>query len=432
MEVLKKCLEGLKEKGAEKAEVNLTSTNREELNIHSGEISLLRSLEEYNLEMAALVDQKKDTIRINKIDDASIKEAIDEVVENAKNSEADPANDIPAGKAQNHFEDHKTGADIEKMHQKMKEFIGEVHDNYEYLVIEEAVLEHLETNRYYANSNDVSLSSSDDLYNFMIMFFAKKGKLTSSFNHTAQTTKDLEKALMDLGSLKNLLKESIEQLKAKGIKGGKFNGEVIVTPDCMNEVIDFLLAHLANQYLISGISKYKDKIGKKVLDEKFTLRTEPDSKVLAAKEYFGPDGFIQRNDYIFENGVLKNYLLDYYGALKTGYERGPSTGTNLVIEAGKESLQELITSTERGIILSRFSGGMPASNGDFSGVAKNSYYVEEGEIKYPIKETMIAGNLFTMFENIRGISRERINNGQSLIPYIKFENVVVSSKQALQ
>ncbi len=428
MDVLNKCLEGLKEKGAEKAEVNLTSTSKEELNIHSGEISLLRSLEEYNLEMAALIDQKKDTIRINKIDDVSIQEAIDEVVENAKNSEADLANDIPAGKVQKHFEDHKTGADIEKMHQKMKEFIGEVHDNYENLIIEEAVLEHLETNRYYANSNDVSLSSSDDLYNFMIMFFAKKGKKTSSFNHTAQTTKDLEYALLDLGSLKNLLKESIEQLNPKGIKGDKFVGEAIVTPDCMNEVIDFLLTHLANQYIISGISKLKDKKDKKILDEKFTLRTEPDSQVLAAKDYFGRDGFIQRNDYIFQNGVLKNYLLDYYGALKTGYERGPSTGANLVIEPGNESLPELITSTERGIILSRFSGGVPASNGDFSGVAKNSYYVEGGEIKYPIKETMIAGNLFSMFENIRGISKERINNGQSLIPYIKFENVVISSK----
>jgi len=428
MDVLKKCLEGLKEKGAEKAEVNLTSTSKEELNIHSGEISLLRSLEEYNLEMAALIDQKKDTIKINKIDDASIQEAIEEVIENARNSEADPANDIPAGKVQKHFEDRKTGADIDKMHQSMKEFLGEVHDNYANLIIEEAVLEHLDTSRYYENSNGVSISSSNDLYYFGTMFFAKKGRKTSSFNHTDQTTRDLEKSLLDLGTLKYLMKESIEHLDPKGIKDNKFSGEVIVTPDCMNEVINFLLAHLANQYLISGVSKFKDKFDQKVLDEKFTLRTEPDSQELAVKEYFGRDGFIQRNDYIFQNGVLKNYLLDYYGALKTGYERGPSTGANLVIEPGNESFQELIKSTERGIILSRFSGGMPAPNGDFSGIAKNSYYVEGGEIKYPIKETMIAGNLFTMFENIRGISKERNNNGQSLIPYIKFENVVISSK----
>jgi len=428
MDTLKKCLEGLKEKGAEKAEVNLTSTSKEELNIHSGEISLLRSLEEYNLEIAALIDQKKDTIKINKIDDASIKEAIEEVIENAKNSEADPANDIPAEKVQKHFEEQKTGADIDIMHQRMKEFLVEVRQDYEDLIIEEAVLEHLDTRSYYENSNGVSLSSSDDLYSFMIMFFAKKGKKTSSFNHTVQTTNTLEKSLLDTGSLKHLLKESIEQLDPKGIKDNKFAGEVIVTPDCMNEVITFLLAHLANHYLISGVSKFKDKLDQKVLDEKFTLRTEPDSQDLAVKEYFGRDGFIQKNDYIFQNGVLKNYLLDYYGALKTGYERGPSTGANLVIEPGKESFQELIKSIDRGIVLSRFSGGMPAPNGDFSGIAKNSYYVEQGEIKFPIKETMVSGNLFTMFENIRGISKERINNGQSLMPYIKFEDVVISSK----
>lgn len=426
MDVLKKCLEGLKEKGAEKAEVNLTKGIKEEMNIHSGEISLLRSLEEYHLEMTALIDQKKDTIKINKIDDASIQEAIVEVIENAKNSELDPANDIPVGEVQKHYEDPKTGADIEKMHQRLTELIREVHRDFENLVIEEAVLEHLDTHRYYENSNGASLSSNGDLYNFMIMFFAKKGKQTSSFNYTVQSTRDLEKALLDMGSLKNLLKESIDHLAPEEINENKFTGEVIVTPGCMNEVVPFLLAHLSNQYLISGISKFRDKINQKALDEKLTLRTEPDSQELAVKDYFGQDGFIQRNDDIFKNGVLKNYLLNYYGALKTGYKRGPSTGANLVIEPGTERFQEMIKSMDQGIILSRFSGGMPAPNGDFSGIAKNSYYVEGGEIRYPIKETMISGNIFTMFENIKEISKERINSGQSLMPYFKFDNVVIS------
>ncbi len=428
MEMLKKCLDRLIAEGADKAEVNLVQGKKEELNIHSGEINLLRSMEEYNLELTAIIDQKKDTIRINKIDDQSIGEAVAEVIENAGKSEKDPANDIPDGTVNKYFEDKKTGVNIEKMHSRLKEFIGTARENYECLVIEEAILEHLDGHRYYENSNGISLSSTGDLYNFVVMFFAKRGKQTSSFNYTSQSANDLEQSLITIGSLNNLLKEAIEHLEPQVIPEKKFGGQVIVTPDCLSGIISFLLAHLSNQYLISGVSQFKDKIGEQVVDTKLTLKTEPHSKELAVKNYFGSDGFIQRNDHIVQKGILKNYLLNYYGALKTGYERGPSTGSNLVVEPGVESLSDLIKSTEKGIILSRFSGGMPAPSGDFSGIAKNSYYLENGEIKYPIKETMISGNIFNLFNNILGISKERINNGESLMPYIKFDQAYISSK----
>jgi len=428
MDILKKCLDRLIAEGADKAEVNLVQGKKEELNIHSGEINLLRSMEEYNLELTAIIDQKKDTIRINKIDDQAIGEAVAEVIENARKSEKDTANDVPDGIVNKHFADQKTGVDIAHMHFRLKEFIGDVRKHYEYVVVEEAILDHVDSNRFYENSSGVSLSSTSDQYNFVVMFFAKKGKQTSSFNYTGQSAKDLKHPLLEVGSLKILLKEAIEHLEPQVIPEKKFTSQVIVTPDCLCEIFSFLLAHLSNQYLISGVSQFKDKIGEQVVDTKLTLKTEPHSAELAVKNYFGSDGFIQRNDHIIQDGILKNYLLNYYGALKTGYARGPSTGSNLVVEPGVESFSDMIKSTEKGIILSRFSGGMPAPNGEFSGIAKNSYYLEDGEIKYPIKETMISGNIFNLFNNILGISKERINNGESLMPYIKFDQALVSSK----
>jgi len=428
MELLKYCLDRLTEKGAEKAEVYLVQENKEEMNIHSGEISLLRSLEEYNLEITALIDNKKDITKINKIDEESINTAIEELMENAKNSEADPANDIPEGKLEKEFTDTISDLDVQKMHQRLKEFIEDANKDYENLVIEEAILEHNTIKRYYGNNNGSLLSSTESHYNLIVMFFAKKGKQTSSFNYIMQSAKDLEKAILEMGALKKLLKESIEHLEPKAIDEKKFTGDVIVTPACMDAMAYFLLMHLTNQYLIPGVSNFKGKLGEKLLDEKLTVKTEPDSDELAIKDYFGKDGYINKNEYIIQKGVLKNYLLDHFGSLKTGYKRGPSTGSNIVIEAGDISIDEMVKSIDQGIILGRFSGGMPAPNGDFSGIAKNSYYVKEGKIQYPIKETMISGNLFEMFQNIKGISKERINNGQSLMPYLQFGNTTISSK----
>jgi len=61
-------------------------------------------------------------------------------------------------------------------------------------------------------------------------------------------------------------------------------------------------------------------------------------------------------------------------------------------------------------------------------VAKNSYYIEDGEIKYPVSETMIAGNLKDLLKSIKHISRETVNDGGSVFPWITFSGVTISGK----
>ena len=79
-------------------------------------------------------------------------------------------------------------------------------------------------------------------------------------------------------------------------------------------------------------------------------------------------------------------------------------------------------------MLCRFSGGTPNNNGDFSGVAKNSYYIEDGKIKYPVIETMISANLVEMFKNIVAVSAERINFGNALLPWMLVSGITISGK----
>jgi len=426
MEVLDRTMELMK-KNVHKGEALLNQTVRQEMNISCGEISLLRTREEYSLNMTGIINQKKDSIQINKIDENSIIEAVEELKKNAEDSQFDEANDISDQLIKRDFVDSKTELDLYLMHRRLSDFLKKVESDYPDLVIEEAFLEYIDNHKYYQNTNGVKLSAHTNNYLFNLMFFAKKGRETSSFNYTEVITNNLEKELSELGSLKYLLKETVEQLSTRSIPVKKFTGALIITPDCLSDFLDYLLSHLRNYMLISGTSKFSKKKNEKVLSERFSLRVEPDSNLLAVKNYFAHDGIANRNDYIFEKGILRNYLLDLYGAKKTGFDRGPSIGQNLVVESGNSSLDEMIKATDKGIILSRFSGGTPAPNGDFSGVAKNSFYVENGEIQYPISETMLSGNLFELFNNITGISKERINNGRSLLPYMMCNGIIVSS-----
>ena len=88
----------------------------------------------------------------------------------------------------------------------------------------------------------------------------------------------------------------------------------------------------------------------------------------------------------------------------------------------------MIASTERGIVLGRFSGGMPNQKLDFSGVAKNSFYVEDGHVRYPIHETMIAGNFADLLKSIRAVGSESVNYGGHAFPALAAGGVTISSK----
>jgi len=77
-----------------------------------------------------------------------------------------------------------------------------------------------------------------------------------------------------------------------------------------------------------------------------------------------------------------------------------------VVEPGGKCEAEIIAETRRGILITRFSGGMPNDNLDFSGIAKNSFLIEDGRIKHPLAETMISGNLRELLLDIRGLARD--------------------------
>jgi len=125
---------------------------------------------------------------------------------------------------------------------------------------------------------------------------------------------------------------------------------------------------------------------------------------------------------------LKSYLLSQYGAKKTGNERAANYGGAFIVESGERSYDEIVKNIDRGILFSRFSGGMAAPNGDLSGIAKNSYYIENGEVKYPLSETMIMGNLYDIFKNVKMISKERINSGNAIMPWVLSTGVTISGK----
>ena len=93
---------------------------------------------------------------------------------------------------------------------------------------------------------------------------------------------------------------------------------------------------------------------------------------------------------------------------------------------GDKTLEELIGSIRNGLLVGRFSGGEPSPNGDFSGVAKNSFRITGGKLGKAVNETMISGNLADMLKNVGGISAELVCSGGYVLPWVIFRDVLIS------
>ena len=169
-------------------------------------------------------------------------------------------------------------------------------------------------------------------------------------------------------------------------------------------------------------------LGEKVADEKLTVALKPYDERIVMGERATANGFRTEEVTLIDKGVLKVHPLSLYAANKTGRPVMKNTGFDAVIEPGDKTFDEMIASVDKGLLLGGFSGGHPGANGEFSGVAKNSFLIENGKIKCAVTETMINGNLADVLKNITAVSKEQVCNGRSVVPYIAASGVVISGK----
>ena len=424
-EAVEYIIETLKKRGAEKVQCSVMDSEKKELNIDAGEMSLFRTTFNSSVGFTIYKDNCKGSTSINKLDKDSIDAAIDDVIELANSSEPDEAYDIADFQAPKSFSTGQTTANMNSMYDRLSEFSDYTKSTYPKVILEQAIIDFTYRKGIFANSNGVQFGLEKGMYSFSPMFTSKDGVNTSSFNYTGFSAKELNKQLKDYGSIDRLLKESEEQVISKQVPG-KFNGQIIVSPDCLDDFVSTVMDFVTDIPLISGRSVYKDKLNESIADSRFNMHSKPRSNELESNYFITGDGYESQDCTLIENGILKTFLLGIYGANKTGLSRSVNDGGAHIVDSGNVAFDDLVKSMKKGVILSRFSGGNPSDNGDFSGVAKNSYYVENGEVQFPISETMISGNICSMMNNIVDISKERIDFGDCIYPWIQFDGLIIS------
>lgn len=432
MEKLKKAarfaLDALVKAGADKAQVNVSSGENEEFNVDAGEFSLIRSVFSSGIAVKAIKDGKKGTASVNRLDRESIEEAVRECIDSADAGVPDNAVTIAEKEENCDFVSGVLKPDKALFFDSLIRFTEDVKREFPQIMIEQLVASYGHGKSVTANTNGVLFSEEDGCYSVSVMYSAHDGDKAASFNSFEIEFLDPGTDIMNSGIPRVMFERAVKELDAVPFEG-KFCSTAVFSPLCLSDFISIIEGSFTGDYsLIEGVSPWKDKLGEKVADESFTLSVIPVDDRIICGERVTSDGYRSENFDIIKNGVLESFCLSEYGARKTGLKRAKSSSGCIEVKAGNTPLDEILKKIDKGILVCRFSGGMPADNGDFSGVAKNSFLIENGRIAGALTETMISGNFADMLMHIEGISSETVSDGSCVLPYVAFGQVTVSGK----
>ncbi len=423
-EIAEQTLAELLKAGFDKATSRISKQEMHELQSENGELKLLRTGFQTSLSIAGIVDNRRATLGINKTDQSTVAESVRRLKSMADASEPDPAHDIAAEQPAERFKRGIDQPDYDAMYDRLVELTAYVGEEHPTVNLRSSSVVFSKGRSVLRNSNGVDFETESGSYSVGLQFTAKEGPDTSSMNFTGYSTLDLDTPIHQTNDVDTLLRQSAEQVRTQHIPA-KFTGNLVISPHCVTTFTGFLTGRIGDA-MISGTSIYEGKLGEVVASEELSVHAMPLSDELTTGYSVTSDGHRALDSTVIENGELKTYLLSLYGANKMGLPRAVNSGGCYVIDPGEQSFDEIIAGISEGIYINRFPGGRPSDRGDFSGVAKNSYYIRDGKIQFPIQETTVSGNLADLLKSVDGISSERLNSGSSILPWISVSGVTAS------
>ncbi|RIX47685.1 MAG: metalloprotease PmbA [Rhodocyclales bacterium GT-UBC] len=199
---------------------------------------------------------------------------------------------------------------------------------------------------------------------------------------------------------------AVARLGGRKVKTGEF--PVIFEAPLAGGLIGSLVHAASGGALYRKSSFLLDHLGKRVMPEFVQISERPHIKRGLGSSAFDSDGVATHDREVVADGVLQGYFLSAYSARKLGMQTTANAGGshNLIIKPGEHDLAGLLAAMGRGLLVTELLGhGINYVTGDYSRGAAG-YWVENGQIAYPVEEITIAGNLKAMLAGIVAVGRD--------------------------
>lgn len=224
--------------------------------------------------------------------------------------------------------------------------------------------------------------------------------------------------------------KAVMSREARAIEPGKYT--VILEPAASEDLLGNMFGAFNARTADEGRSFMSKegggtRLNEKIVDERVTIYSDPLHPDVPTSTWDGQGQPLRKMTWI-ENGVVKNLAYSRFWAEQRGVDSVPFP-SNFIMEGGDSSLEDLIKSTKRGILVTRlwYIRGVDPQTLLYTGLTRDgTFYIENGQIRYPVKNFRFNESPVIMLNNLETLGKQVRING-NLIPYMKVRDFTFTS-----
>jgi PmbA protein len=421
--------------GASQAEATLSISDRFSAEARDRTITKLEQSTARTLHMRVFADGRKATVSTSDFDRANLRDVISRAVAQARHVAHDPLASLPDVSSNG-------GAELQLYYEDVVERNAQAKLD-EALELERRVRE---LDSRIANSNG---SHVGDTANMTVLVNSNgfSGAYRGTRAHRSSSPVALDgqakrtgsygtasRRVADMEDVEAVAKKAVE--RTVGLFGARkpqtMRVPVIFERDVAASVLSDVFAALTASNVAIGNSWAADRVGDRIGSDLVTIVDDGTMPGLLGSSPFDGEGVPTRRTVVFENGVLRSFLYDTYYARKLGaHSTANSTGggigpNNFYLQPGSHSLPDLIARTSRGVLVMDTIGfATEHASGTYSRGARG-YYIENGEIAYPIEEFTIANTFGDMLAGIDAVANDLRFDGAVVSPSFRVAEMTIS------
>ena len=436
IDLAKKAVEAALKEGAEQVDAFIARYRAIALTIEKGGIKLGDSTFDYGIGVRAFYKGGMGFASTQRLDVESIVKTGVKAARQAKQAEPDPdfvslPEPRKAVKKVELFDREIAEMTVEKMIELACEMIDAAKVSDDIIVNGDASLSHRKI--AIVNSLGVEVEDESTSISFTAFCIVKRGEDVGSYYEY-----DFGRRLRDVDPVKVGETAGREALKFLGAKKVETKAMPVILHFIPVASLIMSVLNAANAESIQRRRSYLvDKLETKIAPDFLTVYDDGTIDYGVRSSTYDAEGVPKRRILVIENGVLKTYLHNSYTANKAGVEdnacavRGYRSSvwispSNVQIKPGDWSLDEMIEETREGVLIKNGWLGPDPVTGDISTAIDFGYKIENGEIAYPLKGTLIGGNILEMLLNIDAISKEYRKEPGNIYPAFRIKTAKIA------
>ena len=443
-DLIKNIITKLSKMGCDESDVFFSSSRIVSCSSRLGKVENTESSAISEIGIRAILNNKQSIVSTTNLDIKNIEELIDKVFQMVKVVPQNKYCGLANPKDVMKFK--KSDADLLKLNDPLVPTISKLKNNV--LELEESALSnkliknsegaeisHTHNSYYILGSNGLEIEMEKTHSDYIIAVLASsKNSMEREYDYKSKVF------FNDLGNFSEIGKEvsrnAIKKLNSKKIKTCK--SDVIFDSKVSSSLLRNLFTSCNSPSIIKGISFLKDKIYKEVFKKDICVIDNPLMPKKLRSRTIDCEGIESKKQYLIKEGELQFFFNSLSSARQL--EQKPSghasrsvssipsvSFSNLYMENGNSTKQDMIKSIKKGLLVTELMGSsINYSTGDYSRGA-SGFWIENGEITYPVSEITIAGNLIDIFKSIIPANDLEFNYGVNA-PSCYVENLTLGGK----